>query len=307
MFNSKERLLEIFKKSDLSMSKFANILQKDRRTVTKWLDDREEKELDFESKKRICEFFRYPLEIWESEKDEFYSMLHKIKNDEIRIISEGYAEGLKYIFENESEGSLILHPAFPNPAYRDFIAPSVYHNFDNDEARFYRIKRGEKMRNYSFMASEWYSIKSLLEFCFSPLGNFYTREQKQAILDLMIQIFKDNLNKNLYFFDSYDKKIYGWDMFYLSINIKNNSLFFKVPLEMMLVEIKNATLVKKIHHYYTNAKHCPIHINPKESVMIMELLLECLNQNLSLQQSCIFLDEKTEYGKLFFKSLSVDL
>ncbi|HED6009672.1 TPA: hypothetical protein R5V86_000640, partial [Campylobacter coli] len=55
----------------------------------------------------------------------------------------------------------------------------------------------------------------------------------------MINTFKDNLNKSLYFFDSYDKKIYGLDVFYLSINAKENTMFFKAPLEMLLVEIKN--------------------------------------------------------------------
>lgn len=307
MLSSQQKLFEIFKKSGLSLSKFANILGKDRRTLANWIENEHSKELDLKTKEKICEFFRYPLQIWDNDEEiSFYTLLNNAKNEEFKII-EGYEEGLKYIFENENEGSLILHPSFPNPAYRDFIVSSVYHNIDSKEAKIYRQKRGEKMRAYSFAASEWYSIKALLEFCFSPIGNFYTKEQKLAILELMIRTFKDNLNKTLYFFDSYAQKIYGLDMFYLSINIKRNSMFFKAPLEMFLVEIQNSTLVHKIHHHYTNAKKCPAHIEPKDACFIMELLEFCLKENLSLVQTCDLIDEKSSYGKLFKKTLSFNL
>ncbi|ARJ57216.1 helix-turn-helix transcriptional regulator [Campylobacter cuniculorum] len=307
MLNSQQKLLEIFKKSGLSLSKFANILGKDRRTLVNWIEKKQTKELDLKTKEKICEFFRYPPQIWDNDEEiSFYSLLNGIKNEELKIIDEGYAGGLKYIFENENEGSLILHPAFPNPAYRDFIVPSVYDNIDSKEAKIYRQKRGEKMRAYSFRTNEWYPIKSLLEFCFSPIGSFYTKEQKIAILELMIKTFKDNLNKTLYFFDSYTQKIYGLDMIYLSINIKENSMFFKAPLEMFLIEIKNSTLVHKIHHRYTNAKKCPAHIEPKDACFIMELLESCLKENLNLIQTCDLIDEKSPYGNLFKKTLSIN-
>ncbi|WP_190317945.1 MULTISPECIES: hypothetical protein [unclassified Campylobacter] len=298
-------MLEIFNKSGLSLSKFANLLGKDRRTIAAWFKKDYQKDIDSNTRAKICELFRYPNDIWDAEDLDFHSHLHKLKNDEIKIIDKGYMGGLKYIFENENEGSLILHPSFPNPAYRDFIMPFVYQNIDNEEASLYRKKRGEKMRAYSFVASEWYSIKSLLEFCFSPIGNFYTKEQKIAILELMIVTFKDNFNKTLYFFDSYDHKIYGLEMFYLSINIKENSMFFKVPLEMFIVEIRNTTLIKKIHHYYTHAQKCPTHINPKNACFIMELLLYCLKKDLNLYETCDLIDKESVYGDLFKKALSV--
>jgi len=302
MLSSKEKLLAIFKKSGLSLSKFANLLGKDRRTVSKLLE--QDKELDLSFKLKICELFRYPLEIWEVGDLSFHTLLNELKNNEIRIIDEGYIGGIKYIFENENEGALILHPAFPNPAYRDFIVSSAYQNIDNEEAKFYRQKRGDKMRSYSFNASEWYSVKALLEFCFSPIGNFYTKEQKIAILELMIPTFKDNLNKSLYFFDSYDKKIYGLEMFYLSINVKENLMFFKAPLEMLIVEIRNSNLIKRIHQHYTHAKKCPAHIDPKDACYIMELLLFCLQENFTLLQSCDYVDSKSPYGEFFKKTLS---
>lgn len=307
MLNTREKMQEIFKKSALSLSKFAKILGKDRRTILSWLENKDKRELDENSKEKICDFFRYPFKIWNSDDAEFYSLLNGLVQEEVRIIDEGYVGGLKYIYENENEGSLILHPSFPNPAYRDFIVPSVYQNIDSEEARYYRKKRGEKMRSYSFVASEWYSIKSLLEFCFSPIGNFYTREQKISILELMLHTFKDNLNKSLYFFDSYSLKIYGLDMFYLSINIKENFMFFKAPLEMLLVEIRNSSLVYKLHHHYTNAKKCPVHIDPKDASFILELLIQCLKERLDLLSACEFIGKKSKYVDLFKKSLSLEL
>lgn len=112
MLNSKDRTQVILEKSGLSLSKFATILGKDRRTLAKFIENDTVKELDTKSKEKICEFFRYPFKIWESNENEFYTLLNQIENNEIRIIDEGYIGGLKYIFENENEGSLIITPCF---------------------------------------------------------------------------------------------------------------------------------------------------------------------------------------------------
>ncbi|EDO9312182.1 hypothetical protein GSX24_09580, partial [Campylobacter coli] len=103
MLNSKDRTQVILEKSGLSLSKFATILGKDRRTLAKFIENDTVKELDTKSKEKICEFFRYPFKIWESNENEFYTLLNQIENNEIRIIDEGYIGGLKYIFENENE------------------------------------------------------------------------------------------------------------------------------------------------------------------------------------------------------------
>ncbi|AWI33609.1 hypothetical protein [Helicobacter apodemus] len=306
MLNSMERLGEIFKKSRLSINKFAEILHKDRRTLVSWINLKTKKELSEEIKEKICELFYYPREIWFCEDVDFFNLLHKIQTKEIKIIDDGYYGGLKYIFENENEGSLIIHPSFPNPAYRDFICPAVYKESKNEDIEVYRIKRWEKMKNYSFAVSEWYSIKSLLEFCFANIGNFYTHSQKIAILELMIETFKDNLNKNLYFFDSYDKKIYGLDLIYTSINIKEEKMFFKAPMESLIIEICNSEFVKKLHRHYTNAKECPIHITSNGAIETLCLLLDCIQRNLSFEQSCEVIKEKSLFKDLFLKSLSLD-
>lgn len=304
MLGVMDRFIIIFEKSKLSMSKFATILGKDRRTLLTWIENRDKKTLSDEVKSIICSHFRYSKEIWDCDESEFYHYINEIDDSNLKIIDDGYEMLLKYIYENENEGSLILHPTFPNPAYRDFVIQSVYKDFDSQEAAKYRQKRGLKMRAYSFGASEWYSIKSLLEFCFANIGNFYTKEQKIQILELMIATFRDNLNKSIYFFDSYDKKIYGLDMFYLSLNIKEKKMFLKLPLETTIVEIKNSDLVSKIHTHYTHAKKCPAHIDPKDAVIIMELILESIKDGDDLESTCNKIDNLSSYGNLFTKVIS---
>ena len=66
MLNSKDRTQVILEKSGLSLSKFATILGKDRRTLAKFIENDTVKELDTKSKEKICEFFRYPFKICES-------------------------------------------------------------------------------------------------------------------------------------------------------------------------------------------------------------------------------------------------
>ena len=304
MLSAMDRLIIIFEKSKLSMSKFSTILGKDRRTLLSWIENKDTKSLNDDIKSTICSYFRYYKDIWDCDESEFYRYLNELDDSSLRIIDDGYESFLKYIYENENEGSLILHPTFPNPAYRDFVIEGIYNDFDSQEASKYRQKRGLKMRAHSFWVSEWYSVKSLLEFCFANIGNFYTKEQKIQILELMIVTFRDNLNKSIYFFDSYDKKIYGLDMFYLSLNIKEKKMFLKLPLETTILEIKNSDLINKIHTHYTHAKKCPTHIDPKDAVMVMELILESLKDNDDLMTTCAKIDKFTSYGKIFTKVIS---
>lgn len=307
MLDFKERLKEIIKKSGLSLNKIALILGKDRRTINSYLQSNNDKFLSEELRLKICEYFRYPSEIWYSDNKTFYQLLNELKESELKIIDEGSVGQLKYLVENENEGMLILNHRFPNSVYKYLVLDFVYKDKDNEEINLYRKKRTEKIRDHSFNLSEWYPIKSLLEFCFANVGNFYTKEQKIAILDFVLDNFKDNFNKNLYFFDSYAKKNYGLDSFYVCINAKENFLFFKAPIETMLVEIRNSTLVQKLHRHYTDAKECPPHVQGKEACFILELLKECINKNLNIKQSCELINEKTPYGSLFLKALSTEL
>ncbi len=57
--NGIDKFIEIFKRSNLSISKFASLIQKDRRTVTSWIDNISDIEPSNDVKDKICTIFRY--------------------------------------------------------------------------------------------------------------------------------------------------------------------------------------------------------------------------------------------------------
>jgi hypothetical protein len=304
-----EKIIEIYKRSELSISKFAKIIGKDRRTVTTWIDRAVDKKPNDEVLENITTFFRYSSSIWNEncQSDEFYELISKVPKEEIKIIDEGYLGGLKYILEHEDQERFVIHSQFPGSMYRDTTVPRVYRTKNSSEIEKLKKVRIAKMLHYSFQTTEWYSIKSLLDFCFSPIGNFYTKEQKIQILTLMYETFDNNYNKKIYLFDSFSRKIYGLDTAYTSIDIKRGVMFFKAPLESVFIEISNKKLIEKIHKYFTFGKEAPTHVNPNEVMNIFEILKEAIQFDKTLEESYEEINKKTLYGELFKNNISISL
>ena len=304
-----DKIVEIYKRSELSISKFATIIGKDRRTVTSWIDKIVDKEPNSEVLEKISSFFRYPENIWDKEckNDDFFELLSQVPKEEIKIIDEGYLGGLKYILELEDKERFVIHPQFPGPMYRDTTVPRVYRTKSSSEIEKFKKERTSKMLSYSFETTEWYSIKSLLSFCFSQIGNFYTQEQKIQILDLMIENFHENYNKRMYLFDSYSRKIYGLDTAYTSINIKNGVMFFKAPLESVFIEVRNKRLIERIHRHFTFESEAPTHVNPNDATLILKILKNTLKLELGLCVAYEEINKKTFYGGLFKSNISISV
>ncbi len=304
-----DKIVEIYKRSELSISKFATIIGKDRRTVTSWIDKIVDKEPNSEVLEKISSFFRYPENIWDKEckNDDFFELLSQVPKEEIKIIDEGYLGGLKYILELEDKERFVIHPQFPGPMYRDTTVPRVYRTKSSLEIEKFKKERTSKMLSYSFETTEWYSIKSLLSFCFSQIGNFYTQEQKIQILDLMIENFHENYNKRMYLFDSYSRKIYGLDTAYTSINIKNGVMFFKAPLESVFIEVRNKRLIERIHRHFTFESEAPTHVNPNDATLILKILKNTLKLELGLCVAYEEINKKTFYGGLFKSNISISV
>lgn len=304
-----DKIIEIYNRSELSISKFATIVGKDRRTVTSWIDRVVQKEPSSDVLKKISSFFRYPEVIWEEgcQNSDFIELLSSIPKEEIKIIDEGYLGGLKYILKHEDKERFVIHPQFPGPMYRDTTVPRVYRTQTTSEIEVFKKERTTKMLSYSFETTEWYSIKSLLSFCFSEIGNFYTKEQKIQILNLMYENFHENYNKHLYFFDSYSRKIYGLDTSYTSINIKNGVMFFKAPLESVFIEVRNKKLIERIHRHFTFGSEAPTHVNPNDATFIIKILRDAVELDLDLCSAYEQINKKTLYGRLFKNNISISL
>ena len=304
-----EKIIKIYNRSGLSISKFASIINKDRRTLTSWIDRTVSKEPSNDVKMSISKFFRYPNRIWDSDCNgyEFEEMLDKIPEEEIRIIDQGYEGGLRYIIDNEQENRFVIHPQFPGPAYRDKVVPTPYKKSITKEAEILKAERYNQIIDYAFESTEWYSIESLLKFAFSHIGNFYTKNQKIKILELIYDTFYDNYNKNLYLFDSHSTKIYGMETAYISINAKKNFMFFKMPIDSLIVQIQNKKLIQRMHKYFTSASQAPDHLSRGDVSKVLQIITKSIIMDKSLIECHKEIDKETKFGHLFLNNISLDL
>ncbi|PLY08036.1 MAG: hypothetical protein C0625_03560 [Arcobacter sp.] len=307
--NGIEKFIEIFKRSNLSISKFASLIQKDRRTVTSWIDNISDIEPNGDVKEKICNIFRYPDFIWDEgcSGDEFIKSITQIPQKEVRIIDEDYQGRLKYIMDLEQNRRFVIQAQFPGPMYRDTAVKRVYRTKTSTEIEELKQQRIEQMLRYDYDTTEWYSIKSVLTFCFAAIGNFYTKEEKVKILELIFELFNNNYNKKLFLFDSFSRKIYGMETTYISINVKQKILFFKSPIESVFIEIRNKNLVERMHKYYSSPIEAPSHVNFLESVKIIKILQDAVMYNNSILQAYETINRTTDYGELFYHNLSIDL
>ncbi|MGB5866726.1 MAG: hypothetical protein WBG69_02525 [Arcobacteraceae bacterium] len=304
-----EKLIEIYKRSNLSISKFASLIQKDRRTVTSWVDSITHIDPPQDLKEKLCQLFRYPDYVWEEgcKDEEFLKSITEIPQKEVRIIDEDYNGRLSYIMDMEESKRFVIQAQFPGPMYRDTAVKRIYRTKTSPEIEKLKQNRIEQMLRYDYDTTEWYSIKSILSFCFANIGNFYTKEEKIKILELIYELFHNNYNKKLFLFDSFSRKIYGTETTYISINIKKKILFFKSPIESVFIEIRNKNLVERMHKYYSSPVEAPSHINFLDSVKIIKILQEALKYNNDIKQTYETINRKTDYGELFYNNLSVDL
>lgn len=304
-FTTLEKLIAIYQNSGLSLSKFAQIIGKDRRTLTSWIDKSVAKTPPLEVCQAISTFFRYSSRIWEQdcEKDEFFSLLKALPQSEIAIIDKGYEGGLAYILEKESKRRFVIHPRFPSPAYRDKIVTFPYKFGNSSRAQSLRKIRYERMLEHSFESIEWYSIESLLRFGFCPIGNLFTIDERIRILELIIESLEDNYNKSLYFFDSYSTKLFGIDSAYLSLLPDDGLMFLKMPIDSMILEIRNTALVQRIHKHFTSPSHAPKHTQKQHSLHIVRTLMESLKNSNDLLNFYEIIADSTPYGELFANNI----
>jgi len=304
-----EKLIEIYKRSNLSISKFASIIEKDRRTVTSWVDNITKTEPGKDTKAKLCQLFRYPDYIWDEScnGEDFIKSITQIPQKEIRIIDDDYFGRLSYIMDLEEGGRFVIQAQFPGPMYRDTAVKRIYRTKTSPEIEALKQKRIEKMLRYDYDTTEWYSIKSILSFCFASIGNFYTKVEKIKILELIYELFNNNYNKKLFLFDSFSRKIYGMETTYISINVKEKILFFKSPIETVFIEIRNKKLVERMHKYYSSPVEAPAHVNFLDSVKIIKILQDAVKYNNNIQQAYETINRMTDYGELFYNNLSIDL
>ncbi len=302
-----DKIIEIYHQSGLSISKFAKIINKDRRTVSSWINKQVIIKPQEDVLNKISTFFRYPDHIWQEDcqENEFLNAITQTPTKDIRMIEDNRENRLRYILKKESKERLVIHPKFPGPVYRDAIAAKKFQIKEDETLKQLKQERIDKILTHSYKSDEWYDIKSLLQFCFSEIACFYTKEEKIAVLDLMYDTFHDNYNKHLFFYDSFSKKIYGIDTVYTSVFVQDGTMFFKSPLDSVFIEISNKEIVTKIHKYFTSSKDAPLHIKPHDATKILRILKDAIKMDLNLFETYHIINDTTEYGEYIKNNISI--
>ncbi|RDU63213.1 hypothetical protein CQA53_08700 [Helicobacter didelphidarum] len=125
-------------------------------------------------------------------------------------------------------------------------------------------------------------------------------------MQTMLEVFDDNYNKHLYLFDSYSTKVLGMDTMYISLNKDKNLMFFKMPIDSLIVEITNTPLIDKMFRHFSSKYSILKHIPPSDSTQILKLILESIQNNHELFAFLSLVRDKTPYGELFANNVMRD-
>lgn len=68
--------------------------------------------------------------------------------------------------ELERNRRFVIQAQFPGPMYRDTAVKRVYRTATSNDIEDLKQARISQMLRYDYDTTEWYSIKSLLSFCF---------------------------------------------------------------------------------------------------------------------------------------------
>ena len=79
-----------------------------------------------------------------------------------------------------------------------------------------------------------------------------------------------------------------------------------MPIDSLIVEISNKTLVHRIHKHFTSPSNAPKHIPKDDAPQILKMCAECIAQKKDIMAFCALINEKTSYAPLFMSSISTE-
>ena len=147
---------------------------------------------------------------------------------------EGPEERLVNYFTRMEEGErIVICQEFPSSIYVHSHASS--------------IRRYSRLTESNSSNTEYYPMRALLNFLFSPVGTF-SIEEKLEILDKMQRVFTD-MHRHVFFFDH---KQEGFPGNFASMNIVNRHdlLIVLISVPHMVLEIRNKHLLRHILQYF---------------------------------------------------------
>ncbi len=196
----------------------------------------------------------------------------ELANLETRLILDSPRDTEDYFSEYEKQGRILIFSHFPSYIYLDpleHFQPNT--TPENLAAHKKRIKQLKSFRSFT---TEYYEIKALLNFIFSPFYTKFNRKDKLLILDNYLKMFSYNGKKNLlYFFDA--------NMHYrlfpsYELSQSKHTVIINTPLGTdYFLQIQNNMFFDKISQFIELNKNLKM-LQSNESISLIEQLKQLL-------------------------------
>jgi hypothetical protein len=201
-----------------------------------------------------------------------------------------------YMADMESQGRMVVLTRFPSAIYH--AAPSTA----PEKRRLANIREG------GIVNMEFYPVKALIDFGFSPSSS-YSCDEKIAILERLDAVFAQARSKMLCFFSGHDAKIPAHSE--IEVLKQKGFLILQVPsFDNAALVIKNPHLAKSLYHFFDshdfngNSHH---QITNKDAQKVVLCLKEALRDGdgfEGLKRFCELCAGQTSSAELIVGNLS---
>jgi len=167
---------------------------------------------------------------------------------------------VRYFIEKEKGERIVVVQEFPSALY-----------IDNK----LQAERYEKLLRSTSTSTEYYPLRSMLNFVLSPVTRFGCVE-KQGILDRMLRMLNEG-HRHIYFFDHSQDSFPGN---FASMNIVNREdlLIFLISVPNMVLEVRNPDMLRSILTYFRSRQNKQL-LSSLTSEMLIEIAMNAISNN----------------------------
>ncbi len=181
----------------------------------------------------------------------------------------------QFLLEQESGGRIAILSEFPSEVFPAF---SQVIPIEPTEKKY---KRAQNIVEHPVLEMEFYPIRALLSFAFSPIGDRYLNSEKRRILKTMISMFQRSNLKELFLFDSRPSELSEFSN--MEIFPAKGSIITVFPFakhtmaQTVLIEIQNTAVVKQLSSVYLENKDSRLpDLRGELAIQFLQLLNEHL-------------------------------
>lgn len=167
---------------------------------------------------------------------------------------------VRYFIEKEEGERIVVVQEFPSALY-----------IDNQ----FQAERYQILLKSTSTSTEYYPLRSMLNFVLSPVTRF-DRAEKKGILDRMLRMLNEG-HRHIYFFDHSRDSFPGN---FASMNIVNREdlLIFLISVPNMVLEVRNPEMLRSILTYFRSRQNKQL-LSSLTSEMLIEVAMKAVSDN----------------------------